>query len=605
MNPFVPIVLTGAALTAIIAAFSRKKGPTPGPIDAAPLLMAGGAGTRQYEIRKVGPGFAWYVKGDREGAGSDTKSSQAILDMFEFLYTGNNTDIITGYVAKSASEEGLAGSFTITQQGSKQTDLQAALAIWDWIVSKPAPDQSSSLGSGSDANRGSATINALKVLAPLTDWLSGLPDLQGDPGAPDPTAPDPIEPTTFELNHYQLHGLDVSKTTVAAFDLPQWIEYAYPIIEANFGASPADLHELLGLSVLADTRKFTGKTEAQVLAAMQKYLDQWTSNKYLELDPIQTALAAAAVGAKLSTIGKKGYVKGKPVIVVKTPTRYRWLVWPPGNRRSEQYALFQGEAMLPAKAWNEAVNAAAGPGTVQGGGAPIQSCDEGVKIVSLSRNSPSTSFEESWDKEIKLWEPGSVECRHYTVDIGVCLVPTGGGSFGALDYYLTDVGEGEVPTKGDADEVTFGIDRHPAYNAPMDWYLFKTPIVWKRQYRIEVSYIDGVLQIQNTQQQTIPDVDPCPEKTRRWPGLGDDHYVVQKWRKVQGQAPTLSTVNWTSQPALSLFVEGKNLFANVNYRGLPSFKTYAGEPSVVKVQGADPAKKNSYTIGFKIRSTAE
>jgi hypothetical protein len=48
-----------------------------------------------------------------------------------------------------------------------------------------------------------------------------------------------------------------------------------------------------------------------------------------------------------------------------------------------------------------------------------------------------------------------------------------------------------------------------------------------------------------------------------------------------------SRKNWTSQPELSLFVEGKNLFANVRYKGLPLFKQYAGEPTVVKVHGAD------------------
>lgn len=598
MNPILPIALTGAALAALIAAFSRKKGPTPEPLDVAPLLMAGAAGAKQYEIRKVGPGYAWYVKGDKEGAGSNANSGQAILEMFEFVYTGNNADVVTGHVAKSPSEDGLAGSFTITKEEAMH---------WGWLVSKPSPDQASSLGSGDNSNRGSATIAALTVLAEYTDWIVGLPTLQGGdaPGEPDPLP----EPGVVTLTHYQLHGLEITPTSVAAFDLPQWIEYASPIIgqAINDGLNPVELHNALGmhgLDVTTTPIKYTGKSHAQVHAAIQKYLDQWSAGKYLELDPIQATIAAAAVGAKLSTIGKKGYVKTKPVVVLKTAGKYRWLVWIPGNRRGDQFALFQGEAARPNKAWSEAVNAAAGPDTVAGGGPPIQSCDEGVKTISFSRNLPSSTFLKTWDKEIKLWEPGSIECLHYTVDIGVCMVPTGGGSFGSLDYYLTDVSEGEVPTKGDADEVTFAIDRHPAYGAPMDWSGFRVPLAWKRQYRIEISYIDGELKIENTQQLVNPNVDPCPDKTRRWPGLGDDHYVIQTWKRRVGEGPKLVVNNWTGQPALSLFVEGKNLFANVHYKGLPYFEG-AGDPTFFKTHGADPNKKNGYTIGFKIRSTAE
>lgn len=595
MNPIVPVALATAAVAALIAFTRKKGGPTPDPIDVAPLMMQGAAGTRQYAVRKVGPGYAWSISGDKVDQGSHAISGTAVMAMFESLYSGNNADNVTGHIAKSPSEDGLAGSFSI----SKQDPVR-----WAWIVSKPAPQQADSYGSGDSTSRGAATLAALKTVADYTDWLTGLAEPQGGADA------------SLVRQH---HGVLISGVSVSAYDLPQWLEWARPKIEnAINGWTDSEtatdiatqIHDLLELHDLGAGVKFTGRTHEQVLAAMVKPLQEWHESKYLELDSIQYTVAAAAIGAKLHTLGKKGRVKGHPVIAIRGTPRAKWYVWQPGNRRGIQLASISGEELTVLKAWAAASAAASGgplPGDVAGGGQDSPTagippgCDGQVKVSSFSRNLPSSTFLEMWERDVKLWTPPSPKCTRYTVKVGICMRPSGGGTFGELDYYVEGLSQGNAPSKGDADEITFGIARHAASPEHlMDWWLFQTPLAWKRQLIVECRYIDGKVSIEDTSWETDAGVDPCPNFDRRWPGYGDDHYVVQTWQKKIGEAPKLRAENWTGQPDVEIFADGKNLYTKIKYKGLPQFKTFAGEPTVVKKHGADPNKKNSYTAMFKI-----
>lgn len=611
MNPIIPIAIGGAAVTALVLALKGKGKQIPDPPGLPKIYMKGAAGARQFEMRRVGPGYAWTVSGEKEGAGSDSNSGNALMSMFEFLYTGNNADKVTGSIAKG-SDEGMAGSFSIVREEALR---------WSWIISKPAPDQQSALGSGENVNRGAATIEMLATIEPFTDWITNLPSLQGG-GGPDPLDGDdgegaeldpdiddggdvPIDPTLMN------HGLVITPESVAVANLEAWLAYAAPIVADGIQQdhTAEQIHTALGLDELdADKMKFSGKTHGQVLNTMLAYINQWDQQKFLELDNVQRTVAAAAVGVKIPTVGKKGLVKGKPVVVVRQPNGVHvWRVWPVGNRRGDQFAMFTGSEYRLMPAWNEAAKAAAGPGTVPGGGAPIQSCDEPSKTSSPSSSLTAATFLESKTKKIQIWTPGSADCHRYRLMIGVCLRPDGGGSFGGLDHYVDGLSQGDQPKEDAVLHNDYGIDRHPAYDAAMDWWRFEAPLAWKRQYQVDVSYVDGQIEVIEAGQINLPQIDPCPNVTSRWPGYGDDHYVVRTWKAAPRQHEH-DTINWTSQPILQLSTTGKNLFMTVDYTGLPFLKagdleyTPQGEP--MRLMGADRSKKTSYTVAFKIQSFA-
>jgi hypothetical protein len=602
MNPLLPLLLAGGGL-GLLALILRGRGQpqTPDPQDAPVILFAGAAGERQFEMRRVGPGYGWNVRGSQEGGGSDTSSGLAIVSMFEFLYEGNSADIVTGHVIDS--DKTPVGSFTVTRESATR---------WAWLVSKPQ-GQTGSLGSGDNANRGSATIAALNVLAPYTDWITNLPTIVGDGPQGDPLDPndtdglnpiDPIDGTPFGQ-----HGLTFGPDTVSVYSLPEWLDYAAPIVRplVGQGATASEIHDALGLHDLPNTTKFKGKTHGQVLNTMLAYLNQWEQQKYLEVEPIERTVAAAAVGAVIPSVtgNRKGLVKGKPVVVKRAPNGvYEWFVWPVGNRRGVEFAMFAGSEFRSYTAWNKGVNAAAGPDTVEGGGAPVQNCDTTIyNYSSPSFNTPSRDFQTSWEKTIKIWQYSSqAECRVFTIDVGLCMIPAGGGSFGSLDYYVDGLSEGDVPSVGDAAEIDFGIARHPAYDAPMDWWRFEKPLAWKRQVRLVVVREDGQLSIDSVEQGDF-DVDACPDVTGRWPGQGDDHYVIQTWKKAAPR-DELTPKNWRGRPELTFVIDGNKVNAHIKYTGLP-FLQPGTAPSLFKTFGATPNKKNSYTIGFKIRYQGE
>ena len=590
MSPIVPIAIGGVSLAALALAL---RGKTP-PSTEGPVYMKGAAGTRQYEVKRVGPGYAWYISGDKVESGSDTVSGTALTTMFERLFTSNTTQVVTGQVAKG-SEPGMAGSFTVHKEGS----------IWGWLVSKPSPDQATALGTGDSTSRGAATLAALGAIAPYTDWIVGVPSPVGA------GAPGQASLVDFE----QRNGLIITSSSVSAFDLPTWLAHAGPIIA---GAMPAPEHQGSNGGVAAHmlsllfgfedpkAYKYTSKSYAQVLANMTATLDSWEQDKYLSIASVEYTLAAQAIGAIIPTVGKIGRVKGRPVVVRHYQGGYEWLVWPAGNRTADANAIATGEAKTLFKAWQEAVKAASsglqggggivGPGQVdQPGKAPCVS----LKTSALSRNIPAATMLARQEKDVKIWTPPTANCNRFTLSIGVCLTPHGGGTFGMLDFYTEGQTQDGPLAKAEQDDVTFMLERHDG--SQVDWFLFRKPLAWKRQYQVDVSYEDGVIDIISTKRVDMPEVDACPDRSRRWPGLGDDHYKIGVWGGGLG-VEEIHTKNWTSQPELSLRVDGKSLIANVKVYGLPSFDT-GHHPSQNRVFAVrQPEKKTSYAIGFKIRS---
>jgi hypothetical protein len=590
MNPIVPLALGTATVAALVLAL-RGKTPAPGP---GPIYLSGAAGKRQFEIRHVGEGYSWSVKGDRAEEGADTDSGTAIVTMFESAFSGNSADLVTGSVAKG-SDSGLAGSFTIHREDAQR---------WGWILSKPAPDQASSLGSGDSTNRGGATLEALAAIAPYTDWIVNLPSPQGGIG--------PMQggPSVAQPNFQSRNGIIISPTSVSAIDLPTWIAYAGQLVVQSFAdhLEPAQIHDMLLPEIQApQTVRYTGKMYAKVLAEMSASLDAWHANKYLSFAPLAYQLAAQAIGANISVPGKLGRVKGRPIVVRLAGEHYEWLVWSSGNRAADTSAYATGEAKRMAVAWAQAVKAAAaGPGQPQG--QPPQD-DQGqqpeppppkctfLKTTSFSRNLPTAAVQQHGEKEIKIWEAPSGVCTRFTLRLGVCLMPAGGGTFGALDFYTKDQ-QGDGPlVAAENDNVTIMLER--ADGSAVDWWLFRSPVTWKRQYQIDLAYDGSDIDILSTQRIDAPDVDSCPDRARRWPGLGDDHYKIGVWH---GQfLHDLVSKNWTSQPDAHIRTEGRKLYYSISYLGLPYFKA-GTEPSTFHTLGVRDDKKTSYTIGFKIRA---
>lgn len=395
------------------------------------------------------------------------------------------------------------------------------------------------------------------------------------------------------------HGLAFRPTRVDLSNLGAWLAFARPIITIGItrGMNATEIRNELGLGLaqVPGTMKINGRTQGQLANAMQTYLDQWKAKKFLELDTIQTTVALAAVGAKSASVGKKGRVGGRPVIVRRAKNGSSvWHVWAEGNRRGDSHAIANGRAARQFTAWNQAV-AAATPGCAA------------LEKSEVVRDIPAATFLESFDRAVKIWSPSANDCESYALFVGVCLVPKVEG-FGALDYYVAGLEGDEQPH--DTEGRDLGIMRHPAAEIDgVDWRVWQKPITWKRQYRVTLSFVDGVLGIQSIENVDEPGMDPCPDRVRRWPGIGDDRYVIQTWARpddYQGSwgegDPRRETEpkNWHSQPELSMHVQGNDLYVDLSFSGLPYFTTPT-ETSVMAI-AADRFRTNGYTLRVKVNA---
>ena len=576
----IPLAVGGVSLAALALVM---RGGKPKEI-SGPTYLKGAVGKRQFELRRVGEGYAWEVRGDEEGSGSDSVSGTALVTMFEFAFTNNPADKVTAQIAKG-SEPGLAGSFSVVKEDGMR---------WGWLVSKPAPDQAAAIGTGTQTSRGAATLAALGAIAPFTDWIVNLPSAVGGEA---PVGAAMLVP--FE----QRDGLTITSAMVTAFDLPTWLAHAGPIVLQVMAQPPtseqaAHVFAALGLPV---DRKYTGKTYAQVLSAMSSTLTKWSQNKYLDVSPVEYTLAAQAIGATIPLPGKTGRVQGKPIVVRVDGSHWDWFVWSPGNRRADEASIASGEALSGQKAWIAAIEAAKkapdlglGPQQDQPGKKPCKH----VKTTTLSQNLPATSFEDRTEREIKIWTAPTTACTRYTLRMGVCLIPSGGGTFGALDFY-TKHQQGDGPlVAAEQDEAEFRISRLDGTR--VDWDLFKVPVTWKRQYELQLRYVNGALDVLSTTRIDAPEVDACSDRVRRWPGRGNDRYKVGKWKPKIGE-DVIDIKNWVSQPEFSVKADGKKLIVVIAYMGLPRFKAGTA-PSQFKLFAADESKKTAFTVGFKIHA---
>ncbi len=574
----IPLAVGGVSLVALAIAVRGGKPPSVG----GPTYMKGAAGKRQFEVKRVGEGYAWTMAGEREESGSDADSGTALVTMFERLYTGNATDVVTAQVAKG-SEPGMAGSFTVHKEDATQ---------WGWLVSKPSPDQVNAIGTGEQTSRGAATLAALASIAPFTDWIVNLPSPVGS------TMPEPVVPSQASFVE-QRDGLLITATNVSAFDLPTWLAHAGPII-AEAMQQGAGVQEIFNALELPTGHKLNGKLPAQAVTRMRSTLDAWDKGKYLEIASVEYTLAAQAIGATIPLPGKTGRVAGHPIVVRTDGNHFDWLVWAPGNRRSDAAAVASGEEPTMNKAWLAAIAAAKqGPGIAvpPPQGQPGQGACHYKKTTSKSVNLPAATFDDRIEREIKVWSvPSGVQCSRYKLTMGVCLIPAGGGSFGALDFYTKHQTQ-DGPLTAD---VTVHLERHDG--SMVDWFMFRKPIAWKRQYEVDVSYEDGKLVVHSLKRIDEPEVDACPDRERRWPGIGDDHYKVGKWREHVGE-DEIVVKNWVSQPEFSYDVDGKNLVIVISYLGLPRFKSGSGAQN--HILAAEDGKKTAFTLGVKIRAEGQ
>lgn len=184
--------------------------------------------------------------------------------------------------------------------------------------------------------------------------------------------------------------------------------------------------------------------------------------------------------------------------------------------------------------------------------------------------------------EVQIFKP-AVECDSYVVQTGICLAaPTG-------------FGYGDLSKRDQVSVVDIREDKQQEFGGiGIDWASFASPVIWKQQYRVNLSFKGGILKMQLPYMaipDSLPDADPCPLLDARWPisktgvfWLVDDKGVERIWQ---------------SEPQVDIAVKDNALIMRLKYAGLPYFK--------IKADAMVGRTEPNYSVGMvlNIKTQAE
>lgn len=258
------LIVLGGVAAALALAFKGKGGAHVPGTDLAPVFATIEAGSKAGQVKRLGANWPWATTSGAE-TGAESSAGDAITVLATAVLEGNPAQIVTGSVRD-------AGEFTVTRMSQTQ---------WDWVTSGVE-------SSGSSANRGAAVIEAFKSLASETDWLTGLPDMQGA-GAP---LPEPPGPTIVDLvgnvvpagPAKESNGLLHAGNKITILDVAKWLSFAQPIIRDTItaGGNAVDIFVALFGNVPDTTRFAKNRTITQVTDDAQKILTRFLDGQFLD-----------------------------------------------------------------------------------------------------------------------------------------------------------------------------------------------------------------------------------------------------------------------------------------------------------------------------------
>lgn len=561
------------------------------------LILAGGRS--KARLYRNGEVWAFVVDGPRPVSATDKDAGKAAVDMaqsFASSLAGEPDVPITGQ-ATNPPYDSLA--FSVEPRNDR----------WDWSVTTlHDPINPQLLAAGQETSRSRGVLQILSELTRHLQWLK-VPAFEGATPLPEP----PIS---------RLPGIVVTGNSLAVTSLPAWVAYASPFVREHLadGHSADEImdSEIAGGEDLPLNTKLSGKPITEVRSAVQKVVNAVDNDAYLGAPPVDEKIAALMVGMDLTPDWVVEKYKNH-VILVKPATpassgggfglnpgaSWEYIIWEGAQRGYDERAVAtkempvgkkKADALKAAKKlidddfqefddggndsatvnpnWNEDEDEPSDAG----GWDPVP---EGPMTIgkSLSLN-PEASWDEDSTEEIVLFEmTKKTDRRDWTLDFGLCLTAKGDKPFGSLSEQRED--------NVVRNYLRFQIRQAPPQDViggvgiPLDaeaWEDFDSPVAWKAQERIKfrlvpkANFLRLTMPQNDIENESAAAVDPCPEKTERWP-------LPDRPEGFKVESDTRGWVAWLPLPRLQVFARNRKIILRMRYRGLPVFADREGGTS--------------------------
>lgn len=625
-----PLVLALGGGLGLLAWFkSRKKDdkaldtPTTSPDDLTEPREPGitmASGVVQARLFRNGAVWSFTVSGPRPASAGDKSADKAAVDMlqsFASSIAGTPDAAITGTGTSSSR----AVDFSVEKRGDR----------WDWAVTTAAqtklPSAPMLIATGQEATRSRAALQLLNALTHQLDWLTVVSE---GGGAPQP------EPT-------RLPGIVTSGHTLAVTNLPAWISYASPLVREHLseGHSADEIIDdiIAGGKDLPPETKLSGKPIAEVRSAVQRVVNELDAGKYRGAPPIDDKIAALIVGMDLVRDWAVSQYDGHVILVrpassapggggfgANQGSAWEYLIWEGDQRGYDENA--RATNTLPAgKRKDDAIKAARrliddgfqifedggntgatvnpdwdGPDDA-GGWDPVPAAP-----MSVSRSSTANVTATTWtgpsSHEVTLFDFATGDNdkrRDWTIDVGLCLVPTGKDPFGTLSLQVEDAVVVNYGRFGIRQAAPGGGIGGSGVGERLDlWGDFKMPLAYKVQVRAKFRRTPGprpfariVAQPDEIGGDDAAAVDPCPDREERWP-MPDrpDGFAVL----LASTPPVWHT--WKPIPRIAIIARGTKVILRVTYTGLPVFADMEGADQSPAMGGG------AFTTKYKLQVKA-
>lgn len=169
-----------------------------------------------------------------------------------------------------------------------------------------------------------------------------------------------------------------------------------------------------------------------------------------------------------------------------------------------------------------------------------------IKVEDARFSGPSTEDILLFDFDVG----DNSECAAYNVRFGLCLRPTETKLYGDFD-----------PNSAAA-----GVHIRNPDGTPVDWSTFKTPALWKRQYKTRVGIADGKAVFDPPTPINDPGVDPCRDDDARWPTPSSGFFIVDV--PPAGEFSPMN-FNWYPTPKVQLVAKNRRVYVRLFYTGMP------------------------------------